>query len=143
MPGLIALVAAAALSHPPAPPIIRIDRYRSAGATVRKIAVYRDGLVSIDDPSGGAGRRTSVKHLRARQVGRLRRIVAATPWHHLSRRVTSLPEVDPAAYFLLHHDGTVRTVFARRMSVDLKPLVRTLNTIMDTGHGHLESAFFR
>ena len=141
MPGLIAMVAAAVVGHAPQP-LIGIDRYRSAGATVRKIVVYGNGLVTIDDPSGGAGRRTSTKHLRPAQVRRLRRTIAATPWHHLSRRTTSLPEVDPVAYFLLHHGGTVRTVMAAHLSVDLKPVVRELNQIMDTGQGHLESAFF-
>jgi hypothetical protein len=141
MPGLIALIAAAAVAGAPQP-VIAIDRYRSAGATVRKIVVYANGLVTIDDPSGGAGRRTSTKQLRPTQVRRLRRTIARTPWHHLSRRTASLPEVDPAAYFLLHHAGTVRTVMAAHLSVDLKPLVRRLNGIMDAGQSHLESAFF-
>ncbi len=146
MPSLIAMIAAAAVAAPappaPAPVLIKLSRYREAGATVRKLTVRRDGAVAIDDPGGGAGRRQSSKQLTPHATRSIHHLVARTPWSHLSKHGTTLPEVDPVAYFVVRHGGEDTVTFNGRVSADLKPLIRRLNAILDTGGATLDFHYF-
>jgi hypothetical protein len=122
-------------THParPAPrTVIVFRRVRYEGATLRTMTVRSDGSLKIDVPGGGAGGAKFEGRLRPRALRGLRRAIARTPWHHLSRRTVLFDR--SGAYFMLHYRGQDVVAMASGMSVDLEPLIARLNRILTTPH---------
>ena len=122
-------------THPARPEprtVIVFRRVRYEGATLRTMTVRSDGSLKIDVPGGGAGGAKFEGRLRPRALRGLRRAIARTPWHHLSRRTVLFDR--SGAYFMLHYRGQDVVAMASGMSVDLEPLIARLNRILTTPH---------
>lgn len=108
--------------------LIVFRRVRYEGATMNVMTLYADGFVRIDVPNGGAGGAAFESNTTPRVVRGVRRAIADTPWHHLSRRKVLFDR--SGAYFTLHHRGEDFIAMADGMSADLEPLVTRLNAIL-------------
>jgi hypothetical protein len=112
---------------PKAPAFLVFRRVRYEGATMRILTLRTDGAMSIDIPNGGAGGSFFSGRLKPRALRSIRRMVARTPWGHLSRRKVVLD--DSGAYYMFHRNGKDYIGMASGMSPDLLPLVRRLNGV--------------
>jgi len=108
--------------------LIVFRRVRYEGATLNVMTLYADGFLTIDVPNGGAGGARFVSRATPRAVRSTRRLIAKTPWRHLSKHRVLFDR--SGAYFMLHHRGEDYIAMADGMSRDLKPLVTQLNAIL-------------
>jgi hypothetical protein len=109
--------------------VIVFRRVRYEGATLRTLYLHRDGTIDIEVPGGGTGAARFDGSVTDETLRDVKTLVRRVDWNHLSPKKVELD--GSGAYYMLRHGGKEHVAMASGMSVDLVPVVKRLNGILN------------